>query len=199
MPLVQRMQASLPHLFENLADGDAAALDEIVTLLYDDLRHLARRQRVLWPGQHTLTTTALVHETYLRLVRQKRIATRSSGHFLALASRAMRHVLSNYAEARRAYKRGGGIEPLSLREMALAPPDELIVEDDAVEVLAAIHDALGRLEALHARACRVVECRFYGGLTIEETAQALGTSPRTVKRDWAYAQAWLKRELEEIR
>jgi RNA polymerase sigma factor (TIGR02999 family) len=197
--IVQRTQASLPRLFESLADGDAAALDAIITILYDDLRHLARRQRVLWPGHHTLTTTSLVHETYLKLVRQKRIATRNSAHFLALASRAMRHVLSNYAEARRAYKRGGGIEPQSLQELALAPLDALIEEDDAVEVLAVIHEALERLEGLHARACRVVECRFFGGLTIEETAQALGTSPRTVKRDWAFSQAWLKRELGEIR
>jgi RNA polymerase sigma factor (TIGR02999 family) len=196
--LVQHTQASLPRLFENLAGGDAAALDAIVTILYDDLRHLAHRQRALWQGQHTLTTTALVHETYLRLVRQKRIPTRSSAHFLALASRAMRHILSNYADARRARKRGGGVEPVSLREMAIAAPDDLIAEEDAVAVLAAIHGALERLEAQHSRACRVVECRFYGGLTIEETAQALGTSPRTVKRDWAYAQAWLKRELGEI-
>jgi RNA polymerase sigma factor (TIGR02999 family) len=196
--LVQRTQASLPRLFESLADGDAAALDAIVTVLYDDLRRLAHRQRALCNANQTLTTTALVHETYLRLVRQKRIATRSSEHFLALACRAMRHILSNYAEARRAKKRGSGVQPLSLREVEMAAPDATIGEEDAVEVLAAIHAALQQLEALHPRACRVVECRFYGGLTIEQTAQALGTSPRTVKRDWAYAQAWLKRALREI-
>jgi RNA polymerase sigma factor (TIGR02999 family) len=191
-------QSTVTRLLDAVAEGDPAALDAVVSLLYDELRLLARQQRRRWRGDHTLDTTALVHEAYLKLVQQKRIATDSRGHFLALASRAMRHILSNYAEERRTQKRGGGLEHLSLRELALAVRDDVAGEDDAAEVLSAMHAALERLEALHARACRVVECRFYGGLTIEETAAALGTSPRTVKRDWAYAQAWLNRELEEV-
>ncbi len=191
-------QTGITRLLDNVAEGDPAALDAVVALLYDELRLLARQQRRRWRGDHTLDTTALVHEAYIKLVGQKRIATESRAHFLALASRAMRHILSNYAEGRRAKKRGGGVEHLSLREVALVVRDPVATEGEAAEVLGAMHAALERLEALHARVCRVVECRFYGGLTIEETAAALGISPRTVKRDWAYARAWLNRELQEV-
>jgi RNA polymerase sigma factor (TIGR02999 family) len=191
-------QSTIPRLLDAVAEGDSRGLDAVVSLLYDELRLLARQQRRRWRGDHTLDTTALVHETYLKLVQQKRIATDSRAHFLGLASRAMRHILSNYAEERRAQKRGGGLAHLSLRELALAVRDDGAGEDDAAEVLTAMHGALDRLEALHARSCRVVECRFYGGLTIEETAAALGVAPRTVKRDWAYARAWLSRELQEV-
>jgi RNA polymerase sigma factor (TIGR02999 family) len=197
VPMADNTQPTIPRLLEAVSAGERAALDDVVALLYDELRTLARRQRRRWRGDHTLDTTALVHETYLKLVRQERIATASRAHFLALASRAMRHILSNYAAERRAQKRGGGREPISLRELALAVSEDVSGEA-AAEVLTAMHGALYRLEAAHARSCRVVECRFYGGLTIEETAAALGTSPRTVKRDWAYAQAWLNRELREI-
>jgi RNA polymerase sigma factor (TIGR02999 family) len=191
-------QPTVPRLLEALGAGDPAALDAVVTVLYDELRLLARQHRRRWRGDHTLDTTAIVHETYLKLVRQERITTESRRQFLALASRAMRHILSNYAQERRTQKRGGGLQRLSLREVALAVTDDVVDEDGAAEVLIAMHGALERLEASHARSCRVVECRFYGGLTIEETAATLGTSPRTVKRDWAYAQAWLNRELREI-
>ena len=196
--VTETRQTSISRLLDAVAEGDPAALDTVVALLYDELRLLARQQRRRWRGDHTLDTTALVHEAYIKLVQQKRIATESRAHFLALASRAMRHILSNYAEERRAKKRGGGLEHLSLRELVLALRDDVAGEDDAAEVLGAMNAALDRLETLHARACRVVECRFYGGLTIEETAAALGTSPRTVKRDWAYARAWLNRALQEV-
>jgi RNA polymerase sigma factor (TIGR02999 family) len=193
--VVDDAQPTIPRLLDALRDGDPAALDAVVTVLYDELRLLARQHRHRWRGGHTLDTTALVHEAYLKLVRQNRITAGSRRQFLALASRAMRHILSNYAEERRAQKRGGGLEQLPLREMALAVADDVVDEDGAADVLIAMHGALERLEASHARSCRVVECRFYGGLTIEETAAALDTSARTVKRDWAYAQAWLNREL----
>lgn len=196
--MTETRQTSISRLLDAVAEGDPAALDAVVALLYDELRLLARQQRRRWRGDHTLDTTALVHEAYIKLVQQKRIATESRAHFLALASRAMRHILSNYAEERRAKKRGGGLEHLSLREVVLPLRDSVAGADDAAEVLGAMNAALDRLEALHGRACRVVECRFYGGLTIEETAAALGTSPRTVKRDWAYARAWLNRELQEV-
>jgi RNA polymerase sigma factor (TIGR02999 family) len=191
-------QPTIGRLLEAVSEGDPAALDAVVVVLYDELRRMARQHRRHWSREYTLDTTALVHDTYVKLVQQKRITTNSRAHFLALASRAMRHILSNHARERRAAKRGGGLEPVSLRNVAAAVTQDLIVEDDADEVLAAMHAALERLEALHARSCRVVECRFYGGLTIDETAQALGISPRTVKRDWGYAQAWLNRELREV-
>jgi RNA polymerase sigma factor (TIGR02999 family) len=191
-------QPTIPRLLEAVSEGDSAALDAVVAVLYDELRRLARQHRRHWSGEYTLDTTALVHETYLKLVQQKRITTESRAHFLALASRAMRHILSNYAREQRAAKRGGGLEPISLRNLVAAVNEDPIGEDDADEVLAAMHAALERLEASHARSCRVVECRFYGGLTIDETALALGISPRTVKRDWGYAQAWLNRELREV-
>ncbi len=190
-------QPTVPRLFEALRDGDPAALDAVVTVLYDELRLLARQHRHRWHGDDTLDTTALVHETYLKLVKQNRVTAESRRHFFALASRAMRHILSNYAEERRAQKRGGGLEHLSLREMALKVKDDVVDEHCAAEALTALHGGLDRLEGSHARSVRVVECRFYGGLTIEETAAALGVSTRTVKRDWAYAQAWLNRELRE--
>lgn len=195
--MVDDAQPTVPRLLEALRDGDPAALDGVVTVLYDELRLLARQHRHRWHGDHTLDTTALVHETYLKLVKQNRITAESRRHFFALASRAMRHILSNYAEERRAQKRGGGLEHLSLREMALEVTDDVVDEHGAAEALTALHGALDRLEGSHARSVRVVECRFYGGLTIEETAAALDVSTRTVKRDWAYAQAWLNRELRE--
>jgi len=195
--VVDDPQPTVTRLLEALRDGDPAALDAVVTVLYDELRLLARQHRHRWHGDHTLDTTALVHETYLKLVNQNRITAESRRHFFALASRAMRHILSNYAEERRAQKRGGGLEHLSLREMALEVKDDVVDEHGAAEALTALHGALERLEASHARSVRVVECRFYGGLTIEETAAALDVSTRTVKRDWAYAQAWLNRELRE--
>jgi RNA polymerase sigma factor (TIGR02999 family) len=188
---------TIGRLLEAVSEGDPAALDAVVVVLYDELRRLARQHRRHWSGEYTLDTSALVHDTYLKLVQQKRLTTNNRAHFLALASRAMRHILSNHARQRRAAKRGGGVEPISLRNVAAAVTQDA-GDDDDDEVLTAMHAALERLEASHARCCRVVECRFYGGLTIDETALALGISPRTVKRDWGYAQAWLNRELREV-
>jgi RNA polymerase sigma factor (TIGR02999 family) len=173
--------------------GDPGAVDGYFALAYDELHALARRQRRRWQGNHTLNTTALVHEAYVKLAAQKRIDVETPDHFLAIASRAMRHILCNHARAARARKRGGDLERLSLDPMhpaaATAPPE------DHAEVLVALDDALRRLEEADPRQSRVVECRFFGGLTIDETATALGISPRTVKRDWQVAQAWLHREV----
>jgi RNA polymerase sigma factor (TIGR02999 family) len=181
---------------ETLQSGDQAALADLFPILYEELRLVAHQQRRRWRRDDTLGTTALVNEVYLKLHRQQRIGTASREHFLALASRAMRHILSTYAEQRRALKRGGGLARVSLDEADTPAADT--AAGDGEEILTALERALRRLEASHARQCRVVECRFFGGLTVEETAAALGTSPRTVKRDWAFAQAWLKRELEEM-
>jgi RNA polymerase sigma factor (TIGR02999 family) len=187
---------TLQQLLDGLTADDPASLDPLIDVLHEELRLVAHRQRRRWHRDDTLGTTALVHEAYLKLRRQKRIVTASREHFLALASRAMRHILSTYSEQRRTLKRGGGLARVSLDESHL-PADDPAAEG-AEDILAALDRALRRLEASHARQCRVVECRFYGGLTVEQTAAALGTSTRTVKRDWAFAQAWLKRELEAV-
>lgn len=184
------------RLLDDVSDGDGDAIDGLFDLLYEELRVLARRQRRRWRGDHTLDTTALLHEAYLKLRRQDRIPTASRNHFYALASAAMRHILVNYAERKRAAKRGGGVVPVSLTRIASVVP-AVRSGADATDRLAALDLALRGLERTSARTARVVECRLFGGLTIDETSAALDVSPRTVKRDWAFALAWLKRALHE--
>jgi RNA polymerase sigma factor (TIGR02999 family) len=173
--------------------ADPTALDELLPLVYDELRVLARRQRRRVGSADTLNTTGLVHEVYLKLLGASRIDATGRAHFFALAARAMRQVLSNYARARRAGKRGHGQAPLTLDTaaefLAAAGPDH-------AETLVALDEALGQLATRSERQSRVVECRFYAGMSIPETALALGISEATVKRDWAVAQAWLYRELK---
>jgi RNA polymerase sigma factor (TIGR02999 family) len=195
-------QEAVQQLLDVLAADDPATLDALIDLLHEELRLVAHRQRRRWHRDDTLGTTALVNEAYLKLRRQTRIDTATRDHFLALASRAMRHILSTYSEQRRTLKRGGGAVSVTLddaRANAAAADDH--AHADAIsageEIVSALDRALVKLEATHPRQCRVVECRFYGGLTVEQTADALRISPRTVKRDWAFAQAWLKRELDE--
>lgn len=168
--------------------GRSGALDELIALVYDDLRRQARRvMRRERPG-HTLRPTALVAEAYLRLCEAPRIDWKDRSHFFAVAARVMRRVLVEHARARKAGKRGGGATLLSLDE-ALDAPAARGLDFEALE------DALGRLEALDERQARIVELRFFGGLTIEETAEALDASPATVKREWAAARVWLYSEL----
>jgi RNA polymerase sigma factor (TIGR02999 family) len=189
-------QTTVTRLLVALEGGDRAVLDEIFPRLYDELRGLAHLQRHRWDGDYTLNTTALVHELYLKLVDQDRVGVKSRLHFHALAGKAMRHILSNYARAARTKKRGGGSCKLSLDEARMiAERDSVLSEGDA-ELLCMLDDSLSRLEQLDPRRGQVVECRFYGGMSIPETADALGVSPRTVKRDWTVAQAWLHRELK---
>jgi RNA polymerase sigma factor (TIGR02999 family) len=169
--------------------GDREALDEVFALVYDELRRRAQAQRRRWSGDQTLDTTALVHEAYLKLVDQSRAQWNDRAHFLAVAARAMRHVLVNYAEQRRAAKRGGGAPHVPLDE------NNPVSEETADEVIA-LHEALQRLADVSERQARVVEARFFAGLSIEETAAALDISPATVKRDWQLASAWLHREMQ---
>ena len=182
------------QLLADMPQGRASAVDELFDLLYAELRAIAHRQRRRWRGDDTLQTTALVHEAFLKLVDQGRVAAENRAHFLAIASRAMRHILCNYARDRRAQKRGGAIEHVDIDESK----HNAALNDSSsgpVEVLVALDEAVQRLEQVDPRQGKVVECRFFGGLTIEETAAALGVSPRTVKRDWTIAQAWLHREM----
>jgi RNA polymerase sigma factor (TIGR02999 family) len=173
--------------------GDRLALEACFPLVYEELRAIARRQRRAWHGNPTLNTTGLLHEAYLKLVDQGRIGARSREHFFAIASTAMRHILCNYARDRTRRKRGGGIQMVSLQNINdVVDP---AFSDEAAEVLTALADALERLEQLDKRQSQVVECRFFAALSVEETALALDVSPATVKRDWAFARAWLVREM----
>lgn len=182
----------ITQLLREFSRGRRDALDDVVPVVYDELRRIAHRQlRRERPG-HTLNTTALVHEAYLRLVDIREMEWRDRAHFFAMAARLMRRILIDYARARVRDKRGGDIVRVPL---AQAPLIAALPSQHADDLLA-LEEALRRLEARSERQCRVVECRCFVGLTVEETAVALGTSPATVKRDWAFSRAWLNRELE---
>lgn len=191
--------STVTRLLGALESGDGGALDALLPLVYDELRVLAHRQRRRWQGDFTLHTTALVHEAYLKLIDQERLGAASRAHFFALASKAMRHLLCNYARDRRAQKRGGDVQKLSLDEARAMPEAGAGLSEEQADTLAALDDALRRLERLDERQGQIIECRFFGGMTIADTAEALGLSPATVKRDWTLAQAWLHHELEGVR
>jgi RNA polymerase sigma factor (TIGR02999 family) len=170
------------------AAGDAAALGQLLPRVYGELRRIARIRLRRERSGHTLAATDLVHEAYLKLLPVERVDWRSRAHFFAIASRAMRNVLVDHAVRRGAAKRGAGATVLTLEDHDAAGEQPL---DDLI----ALSEALTRLEQLDARQAQVVECRFFGGLTLEETAEALKTSPATVSRDWTFARAWLHNEL----
>jgi RNA polymerase sigma-70 factor (ECF subfamily) len=168
--------------------GDAAALDRLIPVVYEELRRVARRRlRGESPG-HALQSTALVHEVYLRLVELDRMTLSSRSHFFALAARLMRQILVDHGRRRHADKRGGQVTIVSLGHLSPAAGPA------SVDVLA-LDQALDALSAIDDRQCRVVELRFFAGLNIDETAEALGVSPATVEREWALAKAWLYRRL----
>ncbi len=176
--------------------GDRDAMDRVFSILYADLREIASRQVSNHSSSHTLSTTALVHETYLKLVDRSRISPADRRHFLATAARAMRQLLVDYARGSRAQKRGGDAVRVSDTEACdLLDAAEIRIDERAGEILA-VHEALARLDLLSARLGRVVELRFFGGLSIEETAELLGVSLRTVNRDWRTARAFLYSQLQ---
>jgi RNA polymerase sigma factor (TIGR02999 family) len=182
-------------LLEAVERGDAAALTALFSLVYRELSILARQQRQRWQGDLTLDTTALVHEVYLKMVGQQQPASTSRAHFFAVAAKAMRHILCNYARDRRRKKRGG-----SVPHVRLEPGQEIVghleLTDDQTERLAALDEALRAFARIAERQAQVVECRFFGGMSIEDTATALSVSARTVQRDWIFARAWLRREMQ---
>lgn len=170
------------------SNGDQAALERLMPLVYAELRRLARRHMGRERSGHTLQTTALVNEAYLRLIDASRVQWQNRAHFFAISSQLMRRILVDYARAHNYVKRGGEATHVRLEEAA-------VVSAGQAPDLVALDDALGELAAIDARKSRVVELRFFGGLSVEETAEVLKVSPRTVMSDWSLAKAWLLREL----
>jgi RNA polymerase sigma factor (TIGR02999 family) len=165
-------------------------MDRLFPLVYEELRRVAHRARAGERVDETLGTTGLVHEAYLKLVDQTRVDFQDRGHFYGVAARAMRRILVDQARRRSAAKRGGG-----RRRIALELVESSLGAEDRADALTALDEALVRLSALDARLGQVVECRFFGGLTEEETAEVVGVDPRTIRRDWVKAKGWLYREL----
>ena len=184
---------AVTDLLRRWGDGDQPAGDRLFARVYEELRVVARQQRRRWQGDETMNTTALVHEVYLRLNGASGLAVQDRAHFYAVAARATRQILSNYARRRHAQKRGSGAEVADESAAAkIAAPS-----DAYIDRLWALETALQQLQSVYPRPCRVVECRYFGGLSIPETAVALNISEATVKRDWALAQAWLYRQLRD--
>ncbi len=185
----------IPGLLEAARGGDPNAVRELVPLLYEELHSIARAQRARWRGDMTLDTTAVLNEAYVKIAGQSSPEWRDRAHFMAVAATAMRQVLIDHARRGRAQKRGGGMMAVTFEdiERVLASSDP--APDARAGIVLLLDDCLSRLAARSARQARVVECRFFGGMTIPDTAEALGISPATVKRDWAMAQAWLFREM----
>jgi RNA polymerase sigma factor (TIGR02999 family) len=168
--------------------GDRSALDALVPIVHQELRRLARLQMRRERGDHTLQTTALVNEAFLRLVDMRRVQWQDRAHFFALSARLMRRILVDHARSRSYQKRGGGVAMIALDDALVSSPErgaDLVALDDALEDLARVDE----------RKSQVVELRFFGGLSVEETAEALKVSPETVMRDWRLAKVWLLREI----
>jgi len=194
----EKEPGEVTRLLQAWAAGESSALDELWPLVYDDLRGLARRHLARERNDHTLQRTALVNEAFIRLAGQRSIDWLNREQFLSLASKIMRRVLVDYARQRNAQRRGDGAQKLSLADtqaaLAVEEAQANFNDDDSIDVVA-IDSALLRLEKLDAGQSQIVELRYFGGLTLEETASVAGISVATVKREWAMARAWLRREL----
>lgn len=186
--MAERDPKEVTQLLERWSGGDTGALEQLTPLVYNELKRLARRHLVRERNDHTLESTALVHEAYMRLVEQKQTKWQSRAHFFAVASEMARRILVDYAKARNAKKRGGP-------KVSLEDSPEPFINQDADVI--AVNDALDELAKLDARQAKVVELRYFGGLNIEETAEVLGVSTPTVKRDWLVARAFLQRALQK--
>lgn len=182
------MSAPSPHevtqLLEDWSNGDKAALDKLTPLVYDELRRLAHHYISRERPNHTLQTTALVNEAYLRLVNQRDVHWQNRVHFFAVSAQVMRHILVDHARGHARTKRGGDFQQISLDQAALMMPER------AAELLA-LDEALNNLEKFDPRKSRIVELRYFGGLSVEETAEALKLAPVTIRREWNVAKAWL--------
>lgn len=185
--MAKTVSKNVTQLLHAWGKGDEAARDELIPLVYDTLRRIARHQLRGERAGHTLETTALINEAYLKLVEQS-VSWQSRAHFFGIAARLMRQLLVDYARARQRLKRGGDMQQISLTDVAG------IAQEQAVDLLA-LDDALQILSEVDPQSSRIVELRFFGGLTIEETAQVMGISTPTVERGWRAARAWLQTEL----
>ena len=187
------MAPSIQHVTRLLrawGQGEDAALEELLPLVHQELRRLARRYMFGERPGHTLQTTALVNEAYLRLVNSRQVNWQNRAHFFAISAQLMRRILVDYARARGSQKRGGGVPKVTLDEELMAPQEkghDLVALDDALKALAHIDP----------RKCKVIELRFFGGLSVDETAEVLKISPDTILRDWRLAKAWLAREMRK--
>src|SRR5262245_5094020 len=175
-------------LLDQYRDGQADAFGKLMALVYDDLRRLAAWQLQTERSEHTLQPTALVHEAYLKLAAQNPVDWQNKAHFFALAAQVMRHILVDHARSKQRDKRGGG-------QVSVALEAALDLSHSSEPGLVELDEALNTLARQDARKCRIVELRYFGGLSIEETAGLLGVSPATVRREWTLAKAWLRLEL----
>lgn len=178
----------ITQLLLSWSKGDGSALDQLIPLVYPELRRMARAYMNREKSGHTLQTSALINEAYLRLVNQQEIAWQDRAHFYAVSAQIMRHILVDHARRYRRDKRGGGAEHLPLDETPVG------CNERAVELMA-LDDALTRLAAIDARKSQIVELRFFGGLTVDETAEVMKLAPITIMREWRAAKAWLGREV----
>lgn len=175
-------------LLVDWSKGDEFALEQLMPLVYDELRQMARRYMRRQPSGHTFQTTELIHEAYLKIAGQDEQNWQNRAHFFGVAAQAMRHILVDYARSKNSKKRGGLIEKITLEE-------NLVASANRSEEIVALDEALNELAALDERKSRVVEMKFFGGLNTEEISEVLKISPETVKRDWRFARTWLLREL----
>jgi len=185
-------EANITQLLKSHASGNSDALDELIPIVYEKLRKMAHRRMYREKHGHTFDATGLVHEAFLKIEKFNRINWQNRGHFFAIASQIMRNILVDYALKKKAEKRGG-----DQRRVTIGDSDAAI--EVQIETLLSIHQALDRLAEMDQRRAKVVECRFFGGLSMEETAKAIGISLRTAHRDWKLASTWLKRELGALR
>src|SRR5437867_984404 len=182
--------SEVTQLLKDWGNGDSAALDRLMPIVYDELRKVAARYLRRERQDHTLQPTALVNEAYLRLVDQKQVQWQNRAHFMGVAAQMMRRILVDHARNHKRVKRGGGAQKVSL-------DDAVVVAEDRTEDLVELDDALNALAAFDERKSRVVEMRYFGGLSVEETAEVLKVSEITVARDWKLAKAWLYTHIEE--
>jgi len=187
-PLMTTAPHQVTQLLQQWSEGDQNALDKLMPMVHDELHRLAHQHMRRESAGHVLQTSALINEAYIRLVDQPQMRWQSRGHFFGIAARLMRHILVDDARKRNAAKRGGSLIQVPLDEAST------VVQEQAANV-AALDDALQRLETIDERQGKIVELRFFGGLSIEETAEVLKVSPGTVMRDWTFARAWLRNEM----
>lgn len=188
--MATHISEDVTKLLEAWSDGDGKVLDQLMPLVYDELHRMAKRYMSSQPSGHTLQTTELIHEAYLKLVGSKEKRWQNRAHFFGVAAQAMRHILVDHARSRQSEKRGGATQMIELDEAA-------IVSSSRAEEIVALDDALLRLSDLDQRKSRVVELRYFGGLNIDETAEVLKVSPETIIRDWKFAKTWLLREMSD--